>query len=72
MTPDRPDGARPRRVLVLGATGTIGRATGWLGAFDVTAAVVALAVICAAGAVGAALLRRRALEPLIAEPAPRR
>ena len=27
MTPDRPDGARPRRVLVLGATGTIGRAT---------------------------------------------
>ena len=27
MTGDRPDGVRPRRVLVLGATGTIGRAT---------------------------------------------
>ena len=27
MTTDRPDGVRPRRVLVLGATGTIGRAT---------------------------------------------
>ena len=27
MTADRPNGARPRRVLVLGGTGTIGRAT---------------------------------------------
>ena len=27
MTTDRPDGVEPRRVLVLGATGTIGRAT---------------------------------------------
>jgi divinyl chlorophyllide a 8-vinyl-reductase len=27
MTTDRPEGVRPRRVLVLGATGTIGRAT---------------------------------------------
>ena len=27
MTADRPEGVRPRRVLVLGATGTIGRAT---------------------------------------------
>ena len=27
MTTDRPDGGEPRRVLVLGATGTIGRAT---------------------------------------------
>jgi divinyl chlorophyllide a 8-vinyl-reductase len=27
MTKDRPEGAEPRRVLVLGATGTIGRAT---------------------------------------------
>ncbi|MEA1834908.1 NAD(P)H-binding protein [Methylobacterium durans] len=27
MTKDRPDGVKPRRVLVLGATGTIGRAT---------------------------------------------
>jgi divinyl chlorophyllide a 8-vinyl-reductase len=29
MTADRPEGVRPRRVLFLGATGTIGRATVW-------------------------------------------